>query len=81
MAMGDNLFFEPSEGHEWVAVTLRLRNVGSGRDETDYYNDFEFRITGKRGIIYDDILSPDTDRPLGSGEFFGGGEITGDIVR
>ncbi len=75
------LFFEPKEGHEWITVTLRLRNVGSSRDETDHYNSSEFRITGSRGVIYDTLLTPDTDTPLGSGEFFGGGEVTGDVVQ
>ena len=77
----DAPFFDIKEGHEWIAVTVRLRNVGGSRDEPDHYNDLYFRITGKRGIIYDDIFTPETDNPLNSGDFFGGGEITGDIVR
>jgi len=74
-------FFDVKEGHEWIAVTLRLKNVGGSRDEPDHYNELYFRITGKRGVIYDDIFTPNTDNPLGSGDFFGGGEITGDVVR
>ncbi len=74
-------FFDVKEGHEWVTVTLRLKNVGGSRDEPDHYNELYFRITGKRGVIYDDIFTPNTDNPLGSGDFFGGGEITGDVVR
>ena len=58
-----------------------LKNVGGSRDEPDHFNELYFRITGKRGIIYDDIFTPNTDNPLGSGDFFGGGEITGDVVR
>ena len=74
-------FLEPKEGHEWVTVTLRVRNVDDNRDKAKHYNDLDFRITGRRGIIYDDIFTPNTDTPLGSGEFFGGAEITGDVVR
>ena len=77
----DAPFFEVKEEHEWIAVTLRLRNVGGSRDEPDHYNELYFRITGKRGVIYDDIFTPNTDNPLGSGDFFRDGEITGDIVR
>ena len=75
------MVLEPKEGHEWVTVAVRLRNVEGSRDEAKHYNNLDFRITGRRGIIYDDILAPDTGTPLGSGEFFGGAEITGDVVR
>ncbi len=74
-------FFEPKEEHEWVTVTLRVRNVDDDRDKAKSYNDLDFRITGRRGVIYDDIFTPSTDSPLGAGEFFGGGEVTGDVVR
>ena len=74
-------FFEPKEEHEWVTVTLRVRNVDDDRDKAKSYNDLDFRITGSRGLIYDNIFTPKTDTPLGSGDFFGGGEVTGDVVR
>ena len=74
-------FFEPKEEHEWVTVTLRVRNVDDDRDKAKSYNDLDFRITGRRGLIYNDIFTPNTDTPLGAGDFFGGGEVTGDVVR
>ena len=74
-------FFEPKEEHQWVTVTLRVRNVDDDREKAKHYNDLDFRITGRRAVIYDDIFTPNTDTPLGSGEFFGGGEVTGDVVR
>ena len=74
-------FFEPKEEHEWVTVTLRVRNVDGDRDKAKHYNHLDFRITGRRGLIYDNIFAPNTDTPLGAGEFFGGGEVTGDVVR
>ena len=74
-------FFEPKDDHEWVTVTLRVRNVDDNRDKAKSYNDLDFRMTGKRGLIYNNIFTPDTDTPLGSGDFFGGGEVTGDVVR
>ena len=70
----------PDDNHEWIAVRLRLRSLVA-KDETDRYSPTEFRITGSRGIIYDEIFTPDTDLPLKSGEFFGGGEIIGDVVQ
>ena len=67
--------------HEWVVVRLHIKNPGSA-DKTQRYNTLDFRIVGKRGIIYDDWFpAPSTDTPLDSGEFFGGGEVPGDIVQ
>ncbi len=71
---------EPDEGHEWVVVRLRLRNVGDP-DKTERYNPLHFRLTGQSGVIYGvDLFAPDTDNTLGSGEFFGGAEVIGDVV-
>ena len=76
-----NAFSSLDEGHEWVVVKLRLVNPGSP-DKTQTYNTIDFRVVGKRGVIYDDwLFAPVTDTPLGSGEFFGGGDVVGDIVQ
>ena len=76
----DTSFFSTDEGHEWVLVFLRLKNLGS-EDKTKSYNRIYFRVTGAKGLIYDKILVPETPYPIGSGEFFGGAEISGDIVQ
>lgn len=74
-------FSSLDEEHEWVVVKLRLLNPGSP-DKTQTYNTIDFRVVGKRGVIYDDwLFAPVTDTSLGSGEFFGGGEVVGDIVQ
>ena len=62
-------------------VKLRLRNQGDP-DKTKRYHTSDFRIVGSRGIIYDDwFITPNTGLNLGSGEFFGGGEVDGNIVQ
>ena len=77
----DSIFASPpDDGYEWVVVRLLLRNVGE-KDLTENYSSTSFRITGARGVIYDELFTPDTNIPLGSGEFFGGGEVVGDIVQ
>ena len=78
--LSDSLFASLDEGHEWVIVKLRVANPGSP-DKTQRYNTLDFRIVGKKGVVYDDWFTPDTDTSLGSGEFFGGGEVVGDIVQ
>ena len=79
--ISDNfLLGEPDEGHEWVVVRLKLKNKGDP-DKTEHYNRVHFRLAGQSGVIYGDkLFTPDTDKPLGSGEFFGGAEIVGDVV-
>ena len=77
---GGSSFFTPDTDHEWTAVSLRLRNLGPA-EKTETYNPIEFRVTGSRGVIYDKLFTPDTSTPLRSGEFFGGAEITGEIVQ
>lgn len=78
----DSLQREPEEGHEWVVVKLRLRNVGDP-NETRHYGPNDFRLTGQSGVIFswglfDFLLG--TDNSLESGEFFGGAEVVGDVV-
>ncbi len=75
------LFSEPEDEHEWVVATLQIRNVSGDANNTETYNDLEFRMAGDLGNIYDDIFTPSTDMPLGSGEFFDGAEVIGDVVR
>lgn len=74
-------YTRPKEGHEWVTVTLQIRNVSNNVDRTRRYSSWHFRITGDNGLIYEDTLISKADNPLGSGEFFGGAEITGEVVR
>ena len=72
----------PDAGNEWVVIELRLRNVGDA-NKTEYYSVINFRLTGRQSVIYEESLfdrTPDPDYPLGSGEFFGGAEVTGEIV-
>lgn len=77
-----DIFTPLDEGNEWVVVKLRLRNQGDP-DKTRRYHTSDFRIVGKRGVIYDDwFITPNTGSNLGSGEFFGGGgEVAGNIVQ
>lgn len=76
-----DIFTPLDEGNEWVVVNLRLRNQGDP-DKTKRYHTSDFRIVGSRGIIYDDwFITPNTGSNLGSGEFFGGGEVDGNIVQ
>lgn len=76
-----DIFTPLDEGNEWVVVNLRLRNQGDP-DKTKRYHTSDFRIVGSRGIIYDDwFITPNTGSNLGSGEFFGGGEVEGNIVQ
>ena len=77
----DVMFFAPKEGHEWVTVTLRLRNTSDSSGSTKHYNAWHFRITGDKGVIYGHDVTPSTGAMLNSGEFFGGSEVTGDIVH
>ena len=71
----------PEEGNEFIAITLRLRNLGS-TDQTRRYAPSDFRVVGARGMIYDRMLFLSTlDDALGSGEFFGGAEVTGKIIQ
>ena len=77
----EGVFSQPEDEHEWVVATLRIRNVSGDANETKTYNDLEFRMVGDLGNIYDDIFTPSTDMPLGSGEFFAGAEVIGDVVR
>ena len=75
-------FTKPKEGHEWVTVTLRIRNVSGKATQTKRYYSSDFRITGDRGTIYNgSVFEAKTDTPLGSGEFFGGAEVVGDVTR
>ena len=73
----------PDAGNEWVVIELRLRNVGDA-NKTKRYSPLHFRLTGQLGVIYEEgafnLFTPEADHPLGSGEFFGGAEITGEIV-
>jgi len=75
-------FEQPSEGTEFIAITLRLRNLGPP-DKTRRYNSTDFRVVGSRGVIYDDrmFFLSTLDDALESGEFFGGAEVTGRIVQ
>ena len=70
----------PREGYYYVAMKLRLRNVGDPNESRAYSKD-HFWVTGKLGFVYSEVLSPDSgELQLDRGEFFGGGEITGAIV-
>ena len=70
----------PREGCYYVAIKLRLRNVGDPNKSRAYSKD-HFWVTGKLGFVYSEVLSPDSgELQLDQGEFFGGGEITGGIV-
>ena len=70
----------PREGCYYVAIKLRLRNVGDPNESLVYSKD-HFWVTGKLGFVYSEVLSPDSgELQLDQGEFFGGGEITGAIV-
>jgi hypothetical protein len=77
---GASLLSSLNPDQEWIAISLRLKNLGNP-DKTENYNPLYFRVTGARGIIYDKWLTPETLNPLKSGEFFGGAELTGDIVQ
>ena len=70
----------PREGCYYVAIKLRLRNVGDP-NESRVYSEDHFWVTGKLGFVYSEVFSPDSgELQLGRGEFFGGGEITGAMV-
>lgn len=74
-------FEQPSEDTEFIVITLRLRNLGP-TDTTKRYNSTDFRVVGSRGVIYDRMFFLSTlDNALGSGEFFGGAEVTGKITQ
>lgn len=77
---GGGPFINLDPDHEWVVVSLQLRNLGAA-NKTKRYNPLEFRLTGARGVIYDKWLTPDSASPLGSGEFFGGATVTGSIIQ
>jgi len=71
----------PEEGNEFISIALRLRNLGSA-DQTRHYAPSDFRVVGARGVIYDRMFFLSTlDDALGSGEFFGGAEVTGKIIQ
>ena len=71
----------PEKGNEFIVITLRLRNLGS-TDQTRRYAPSDFRVVGARGVIYDRMFFLSTlDEALGSGEFFGGAEVTGKIIQ
>lgn len=71
----------PGEGNEFIAVTLRLRNSGPP-DQTKRYAPSDFRVVGSKGSIYNPMfLFSEVEGGLGSGEFFGGSEVTGKIVQ
>ncbi len=74
------LFNNPDPEHEWIAVRINLKYIAPP-DDTKRYSVSDFRITGSQGLIYDEWFTPDTEKPLNSGEFFGGAEISGDIVQ
>lgn len=70
----------PRNGYHYVAIKLRLRNVG-GLNETRTYSKDHFWITGNLGFVHGDVISPESgELQLDRGEFFGGGEITGAIA-
>jgi len=74
-------FEQPSEGMEFIVITLRLRNLGP-LDKARRYGSTDFRVVGSRGVIYDRMFFLSTlDDALGSGEFFGGAEVTGKIIQ
>lgn len=74
------LFSSLEENHVWAIVELRLEAVGDP-NKAYWYRTSEFRLVGDRGIIYDEswITVPNND--IGSGEFFGGGVVEGNVVR
>ena len=70
----------PRKGYHYVAIKLRLRNVGD-RNETRTYSKDHFWVTGNLVFVYGEVISPESGEfQLDRGEFFGGGEITGAIA-
>lgn len=68
----------PSQGKEYAVATIGLRNLGSPDGTQNYYT-IDFRMVGSEGTIYDNT-GCDNGNLLESGELFGGGAASGDII-
>jgi len=66
----------PRTGYQYILVQARVKNLGPS-GETKKVNLFDFRVTGSRGVIYEDSWLV-IDKPL-EGEFFGGGTVEGEL--
>lgn len=76
-SQGDD-FDKPKEGHEYVIVTVQIKNAGS---ENISYNPFDFKMANSQGQILDQAFTIiDTDTSLQSGELAPGGNVSGTIV-
>ncbi|WP_373894412.1 DUF4352 domain-containing protein [Virgibacillus sp. CBA3643] len=70
-------FDQPSEGNEYVIVTVEIENNG---DETISYNPFNFKMKNSNGQIEDTgMITVDSDTSLSSGELAEGGNVSGTI--
>lgn len=68
---------EPGEGMEYIIVTIRVRNLAAPTD-TRIVSEFHFRVTGERGIIYNQPFVVLERKELNA-EFYGGVTIEGEI--
>jgi len=75
--------WSPDAGNEFIAITVRLRNLASPDESISYFPKIDFQVVGSRGIIYRgfSLFSSGPDDLLEPGEFFGGSEVTGKIIR
>ena len=65
-------------GKQYAIATVDIKNVGSPNKTIKYYT-YDFRVVGSNAKIYD-RESCNTGNLLESGELFGGGVASGDIV-
>lgn len=76
-SQGDD-FDNPSEGKEYVIVTVEIENAG---DENISYNPLNFKMQNSNGQIENQAFTIiDTDTSLSSGELAPGGNVSGTIV-
>lgn len=79
LAQESNQFNEPApEGMEYVAVKLRVRNIGTAEpDEAEQvYGNSAFRITGEKNVVYENV-SVVPPEPALDAYLFPGGETEG----
>lgn len=69
---------KPKDGHEFVIVTVKLHNTGSG---TISYNPLYFKMQNSQGQINDETFSVvDQNTALQSGDLAPGGTVSGSVV-
>jgi hypothetical protein len=68
-----------SGGKTYAVATIRLRNLGSPNSTESFFT-YDFRMVGLKATIYDNEYCSTGGNFLESGELFGGGMASGDVV-